>query len=429
MNLFFVNFCCIMYVCSHLFADSVTFYETDRLFRWLRSTCPQYNRYINKQYPDTDDRNIVAILHQSLKQGHVLAELVNNANTINYNQQVSDFSNQYWQQFVRQFENKDLFLPQLMETSLLLDIIYQFLLPYIPQNFQSRDQIVLIRTGTDELIVTERVFVSKLLKLTHYVAKISHQCGNQFDVLLKMLLQLADKHQQMLLTLECPELEKNQQTRVIDFFRSILMIEDIYKAWIRSRCEESSQLAPLLALQSKFPFSTDIDVTQTLSTYMLLPMQRICRYQLLLHTIAQESKDRRFTVLEQRMQRYVERMNACRRTADIHSKIKNWTSQTEFLLNQFCEEEANVEIKYENKATKRRKLLRYTSTFLLLKIVGDDLYIAGMMVYKDIIEVLVLDERTLMILFQFFDRQAKIIVTFQTNIAYDWYDKYVTDMH
>jgi len=371
----------------------------------------------------------VTILHQSLRQGHVLAELVSNyADPINYDYQVADDTNQYWEKFVKNFALDDHFLPSLMRTSLFLDMIYQILLPYIPQNFQSREHILLVRTGTEELIFTERIYVSKLIKLTYYIARLN-KSENEFDALLKMLTQLSDMHHQILLTLECPDLDKSQQTRVIDFFRNILTIEDLYQKWIQSRCEESNQLRPLLALQAKLPFSTETDVTQTLSSYMLLPMQRICRYQLLLHTIAQETKDARFDVLERRMQRYIERINACRKTADIHSRIKNWTAQTEFLLDYSCEDEANVEIIYENKAPKQRLLLRYANSFLLLKNIGDDLHVAGLIVYGDIMDIAVVDDRTLIIHFQSFGRRSKMIVVFPTALAYHWYDKYVTEMH
>ncbi len=367
--------------------------------------------------------------------------------------------------------------------SLYLDFIIglikklNFFPPFVSQAVSYSDAL-------DEFVATESDYANKLIALHNTVESMKDEitlkknnlnnnhnnqnnnnrygCSN-FIIRTSSIRELADFHHQKAIQLQF--YDQPLINRVITFFYAFLQMENLYKLWISHRCESIDILDEINEINEinetsksgntqpnthtaksgvirggKAKGNFDLNVNSKLEeshnqflANMLAPLQRLCKYPLLLKEIAKFTKDVRFQVLEKKMDQLTLRINDVRRTTDTHHKIVNWSSKTIFLQTLQIRLLASVyltvlqstdssQLRLRNRL---RLACRYDEWWVFIKETQSDSYlIAGMILNSEIEHISLVNDKAVIL---HTTTKKKLQLQFEMSVqALQWYDFAIT---
>lgn len=412
------------------------------LYDWLCIQCPiwfKHKQLGNFPLPRNKEE-IVSNLIASFSHGFVLCELSNN-----YGNNVKCET----VQFRSILENKNLLhfsifyqldLSCFEDDYIALDYLEKQLRPLLPSPVFK--EMKKSSNAIEEFIQTEKLYVEKVLYVYHYLhgvlqplfndlPEISH---NKQQSLMKIVSfkSIASLHQKLSLQLEYEHVDEMQRLLTyFDYFTRYM--EAVYQSWLENRCDDADFIL-LKWYTNRLPLFhvNEGNGVDTLVNGMLIPFQRLCKYPLLLDGISKHTKDERFKVLKNRLDKMTKRLNDIRRTVDIHHKIANWNVRRypisvyddidlTFLQTMYIKHTSSVRLVLgESNKYRERLLCKYGIGILVIKEYSLKYYIAGFITIQAISEINFLEDNIL----QLVVKGEKLILHFEKDSGEGmiWYD-------
>lgn len=312
----------------------------------VTAICRVHQYLVDHQYiaRHTSRENHYLELKRAFQQGDILYSLIsqmhtpNNLNGLNAREAfVAVWSDRsiYAPAAYRHYDLGNILNTAQLSSQQVMAIVYKIVqhIPLdIPNDVLSRrgvEEIDAAISPLHELIYTERTYAYHLLRLKDYlihlhrVHPVTEQYLAFFTDHISSIIHLADFHHEQSILLDIEQ----DDSSVLRFFSALLQQKARYSKWTEKLLDTrpvQQTFLTLLATPNPY-FATIIDKdTQSFLSYSVMPIQRICKYPLLLKEMEKASGDRRYAVTSNRVIDMVGQINLNRRYFEFHSKVHDW---------------------------------------------------------------------------------------------------------
>jgi hypothetical protein len=440
-------------------------HTTAKVYDWLKQNCP-YWRTNTKNYMDKIDTAYKAqtLLRTEFFKGAVLCEVTYNLKNSDAIENGGSMSSlcifepvsaieraQNYKVFTNEFsllqtslEAEDLFSQDMLTFNKIMSALHGL----IPKDYRIQsdlricvagEEMVYENEGFKEFLETEKKYIAKIQNM--YDFAVTLEKNHRYNPINLQYTYSLFPNINGILTFHIKQYTLLEQYTTLEtLFQFFSNLEDetnsLYGPWFASRNDNvdtlKNHMEMLQGTNQVGKYFDDILIGHnSLHAMIVAPVQHLCRYSLLLESMAKQGKNphdkNSFLILKSRMVELTRKINAARWTVDLHWKVKDWGPvNAKFLGNLLKLNDAWV-ISDDRPETDITIAL-YETSVVLLKRFGSVFMCRGMIRVNDIHNIQICSDNRLLIVYRD-DASRPITLKFRfvddlqsEDLTSSWYD-------